>query len=228
MKKHFTISMCLFAVLALFFVSCGESGKKSETVTQINGHECVDLGLPSGLKWATCNVGATAPEEYGGYFAWGETEVKDDYSFASYKWCKGNYATMTKYCTSSNYGTVDDKTVLDPEDDVAHVQWGGSWRMPTLTEQQELLAKCKWQRTELNGVPGFKVIGPNGNSIFLPAAGCVNEKKFISKDVFGYYWSSTLYDYISYTAYDLYFGTSYQDQYNYHRYNGLSVRAVSK
>ena len=100
-----------------------------------NGHEYVDLGLPSGLKWATCNVGASSPEVYGGYYAWGETEEKSSYSWSTYKWCNGSYDTMTKYCTSSSYGTVDNKTTLDPQDDVAHVKWGGRWRMPTLEEQ---------------------------------------------------------------------------------------------
>lgn len=87
--------------------------------------EAIDLGLPSGLKWASCNVGASSPEEYGGYFAWGEIEEKSDYSWDTYKWCKGSSESMTKYCTNSNYGTVDNKTILDPEDDVAHVKWGG-------------------------------------------------------------------------------------------------------
>ena len=91
-----------------------------------NGHEYVDLGLPSGTKWATCNVGASSPEDYGEYYAWGETETKSTYDWRTYKWCKGSNDTMTKYCTSSSSGTVDNKTVLDPEDDVAHVKWGGS------------------------------------------------------------------------------------------------------
>ena len=220
MKKHFSISMCLFAVLALFFVSCGESSKKSETVTQINGHECVDLGLPSGLKWATCNVGATAPEEYGGYFAWGETEVKDDYSFASYKWCKGNYATMTKYCTS-----VDNDTVLDPEDDVAHVKWGGTWRMPTRAEQDELHEKCTWTWITYKGVEGYKVTGPNGNSIFLPAAGCLDGTEVSNRGSYGYYWSSSLGRYGSGGAYDVNFDSGGVWNGSY-RYYGLSVRPV--
>ena len=94
-------------------------------------HEWVDLGLTSGTLWATCNVGATAPEDYGDYFAWGETEPKEDYSWSTYKWCNGSYKTQTKYCTNSKYGTVDDKTELEPEDDAAFVNWGSTWRMPT-------------------------------------------------------------------------------------------------
>ena len=133
--------------------------------------EAIDLGLPSGTKWANMNVAASTPEEYGGYYAWGETEEKDNYSWSTYKWCRGSYDTQTKYCTDSSYGTVDNKTVLDPEDDVAHVKWGGTWRMPTLDEQKELLNKCTWNWTTQNGVNGYKGTGPNGNSIFLPAAG---------------------------------------------------------
>ncbi|MBO5975390.1 MAG: hypothetical protein J6P95_06730, partial [Paludibacteraceae bacterium] len=100
-----------------------------------NGFGYIDLGLPSGLKWATCNVGADSPEEYGDYFAWGETTSKTTYDWSTYKWCNGSYYTMTKYCDNSYYGIVDDKTVLDPEDDAAFVNMGGSWRMPTKAEQ---------------------------------------------------------------------------------------------
>ncbi|MDD6782411.1 MAG: hypothetical protein PUD89_05750, partial [Bacteroidales bacterium] len=103
-----------------------------------NGHEYVDLGLPSGLKWATCNVGATAPEAYGDYYAWGETTTKSTYEWSTYKWCDGSYDTQTKYCTSSSYGTVDNKTVLDLADDAARANWGGAWRMPTDEEWTEL------------------------------------------------------------------------------------------
>ena len=116
--------------------------KKVEQV--INGHEYVDLGLPSGLKWATCNVGAASPEEYGGYYAWGETEEKEYYSWGTYKYFyfdeNRNYS-ITKYCTESDYGIVDDKIILEPEDDVAHVKWGGTWRMPTETDFDELCKK---------------------------------------------------------------------------------------
>ncbi len=110
---------------------------------EYNGHDYVDLGLPSGLIWATCNVGAAKPEDYGDYFAWGETEPKDDYWWSTYKWCNGDWDKLTKYCTDSYYwdssssSSMDNKTVLDPEDDAAHVNWGGSWRMPTDEEWTE-------------------------------------------------------------------------------------------
>ena len=132
-------------------------------------YKAIDLGLS--VKWATFNVGASKPEDYGAYYAWGETEEKENYDWSTYKWCNGSKNTMTKYCANSDYGTVDNKTTLDPEDDVAHVKWGGGWRMPTKAEQDELRNNCTWTWTTLNGVNGYTVTGPNGNSIFLPAAG---------------------------------------------------------
>ena len=190
--------------------------------------EAVDLGLPSGIKWASCNVGASSPEEYGGYYAWGEIEEKEDYSWATYKWCNGSSSTMTKYCTSSSYGTVDNKTVLDLEDDVAHVKWGGKWRMPTYEEQQELISNCTWTWTSLNNVNGYQVTGPNGNSIFLPAAGYRYGTEVYNRGSNGYYWSGSLSSYSSYSAYGLYFYSGYYDWNDYYRCSGRSVRPVSE
>ena len=200
------------------------------TTGTLNGHECVDLGLPSGIKWATCNVGATAPEEYGGYYAWGETEEKDDYSWSTYKWCNGSYNTMTKYCTNSSYGTVDNKTTLDLEDDVAHVKWGGSWRMPTGAEQQELLNNCTWTWTTQNDVYGYKVTSKtNGNSIFLPAAGLRHGTGLDYSGSDGLFWSGSLYESYNNNAYYMYFYSSgYYDFYYDYRYNGRSVRPVTE
>ena len=193
-----------------------------------DGYEYVDLGLPSGLKWAAYNVGATAPEEYGGYYAWGETEEKSNYSWSTYKWCNGSYDTMTKYCTDSYYGTVDNKTVLDLEDDVAHVKWGGDWRMPTTEEQRELLNNCTWEWTALNGVNGYRVTGPNGNSIFLPAAGYRGGTGVYGRGIVGYCWSGSLDSNVGDSAYSLYFDDSYCGWGNDDRYYGQSVRPVSK
>ena len=193
---------------------------------EINGHEYVDLGLPSGLKWACCNVGAKKPEEYGGYYAWGETEEKSNYYLDTYKWCNGTYNSLTKYCTDSDDGRVDNKTVLDPEDDVAHVKWGGSWRMPTLEEQKELLDECTWEWTELNGVNGYRVTGPKGNSIFLPAAGYRRGLELFGRGTGGYYWSSLLYDTNGYYAYYLHFHDDRHYWFYYDRDHGHSVRPV--
>ena len=172
-----------------------------------------------------CNVGATAPEEYGGYYAWGETEEKSDYSWSTYKYCNGTSTSITKYCTQSSYGTVDNKTTLEPGDDVAHVKWGGSWRMPTEAEQQELCDNCTWTWTTLNGVNGYRVTGPNGNSIFLPAAGYRYGTEVYSRGSAGYYCSSSLLSY-PIEAYYLCFYSSDYVWSSYNRYYGLTVRPV--
>ena len=194
--------------------------------TPVTSQEAVDLGLPSGLLWATCNVGASSPEEYGGYYAWGEIEEKDDYSWNTYRWGNGTEDSMTKYCTNDSYGTVDNKSLLDPEDDVAHVKWGGNWRIPTSAEQQELLENCTWTWTTLNGVNGYEVTGPNGNSIFLPAAGWRDGAGVYGRGSGGRYWSSSLSSNACGNAYYLYFYGSNCGWYYYNRYYGLSVRPV--
>ena len=187
-------------------------------------HEYVDLGLS--VKWATCNMGASSPEEYGDHYAWGETETESTYDWNTYKWCKGSKNTLTKYCTDSDYGTVDNKTVLDPEDDVAHVKWGGNWRMPTDAEIKELRENCIWKWTTQNGKNGYKVTSKkNGNSIFLPAAGCRSDSSLSDAGSGGYYWSSSLISSYPYYAYYVYFDSSYVNRY-YYRYYGLSVRPV--
>ena len=194
-----------------------------------NGKGYVDLGLPSGLKWATCNVGATTPEEYGDYFAWGETEPKDYYNWSTYKYCNGSSTTMTKYCTGSYYGTVDNKTTLELTDDAARVNWGGKWRMPTIAEQKELrnTSNCTWTWTTQNGVEGYKVTSKvNGNSIFLPAAGYRYYGSLDFAGSCGYYWSSSLHTSYGSSAFNVNFGFSYVDWNGYYRYNGQSVRAV--
>ena len=202
---------------------------KFKKVRDLNGYEAVDLGLPSGLLWATCNVGASKPEECGGYYAWGETEEKTDYSWDTYKWCNnGRDEDLTKYCAESLSGTFDNKTLLEAEDDVATVKWGGSWRMPTRAEQDELRNECTWEWTELNGVYGCKVTGPNGNSIFLPAAGSRHDTRISYVGRYGYYWSSSLNDSVSYgfSTYYFYFDANYFNWDNCSREQGLSVRAV--
>ena len=193
-------------------------------------HEWVDLGLPSGTLWATCNVGANAPEEYGDYFAWGETAPKDYYYWDTYKWCNGSYTTMTKYCTDSSYGYngfTDGKTELDPEDDAAYVNWGPSWRMPTTEQQRELYEKCSSTWTTLNGVSGRLFTGPNGNTLFLPAAGGRWDESLGYAGSDGYYWSRALDSSHPNGAYLLYFGSGYWSGWDGNgRSYGRSVRAV--
>jgi hypothetical protein len=189
--------------------------------------EYVDLGLS--VKWATCNVGAEKPEDYGDYFAWGETTPKEQYDWTTYLHCKGTNKTMTKYCSKSSYGYngfTDNKTVLDPEDDAATVNWGGAWRMPTDAEFTELREKCKWTWTTQNGVKGYQVVGLNGNSIFLPAAGCVGGTSLYNVGSDCYYWSSSL-DTSSPNyacGVDFYSGGVYRG--NYGRNTGRPVRPV--
>ena len=197
---------------------------QSPTPPTITTGEAIDLGLS--VKWASYNVGATKPEEYGGYYAWGETEEKSDYEWYTYKYCNDNDYSMTKYCTSSSYGTVDNKTTLEPEDDVATVKWGGSWRMPTRAELDELLNNCTWTCTTLNGVTGHRVTGPNGNSIFLPFAGYRNGQEVRGRGSWGDYWSSSLGSSYSYDAYDLAFDSGVFGLDSYPRECGRSVRPV--
>ena len=202
----------------------GQSATQSATSGKINGHEWVDLGLS--VKWATCNVGATKPEGSGNYYAWGETKPKSDYSWVTYKWCNGTANSLTKYNTSSDYGTVDNKTMLDRADDAARANWGGSWRMPTDAEWTELRTQCTWTWTSQNGVNGREVTGPNGNSIFLPAAGYRYGTSLNYVGSYGIYWSSSL-DYTLY-AWHVHFTSDYVDRDYGHRYYGQSVRPVTE
>jgi hypothetical protein len=157
-----------------------------------SNYKAVDLGLPSGTLWADRNVGADAPEAYGDYFAWGEVTPKTEYNYSTYKWCNGSSSSMTKYCTNRSHGTVDGKTVLDLEDDAAYVNMGSEWRMPTNTEQRELMVNCTWTWTTQNGVYGRKVTGLNGNSIFLPAAGFRDDSDLNNAGSLVYCWSSSV------------------------------------
>ena len=189
--------------------------------------EYVDLGLS--VKWATCNVGADSPEDYGDYFAWGEVEPKETYNWSTYKYCNGTNKTLTKYCGHSSYGNngfTDGKTILDLEDDAATVNWGGAWRMPTDAELTELREKCKWTWTSQNDVNGYKVVGPNGNSIFLPAAGYKDGESLLITRSFGNYWSSSLYPDYSDLAYSVYFYSDVVVRYGSNRDHGRSVRPV--
>ena len=197
------------------------------------GHEWVDLGLPSGTLWATMNVGANSPEEYGDNFAWGETTPKDYYDWSTYEWCMGNYNKLTKYSTWSTYGYngfVDNKTELDPEDDAATAKWGPEWRMPSLEQIQELLNNCTTQWTTRNGVNGHLFTSNiNGASLFLPAAGYRwGDELNDAAGSWGSYWSRTLCSITPDSAYHLDFNYSGSvcGTWTADRYCGRSVRAV--
>ena len=196
---------------------------------QASDHEYVDLGLPSGTLWATCNVGASKPEDYGDYFAWGETTPKSDYRWNTYKWCNGKYDKLTKYNTKSRYGAVDNKKVLEMPDDAALQNWGGSWRMPTDSEWSELRYKCTWSWTSQGGRNGYKVTSKsNGNSIFLPAAGYRDDAYLGNEDSYGYYWSSSLRVGDPNLAWFLFFNSGNVDSYGDGRCYGHSVRPVRR
>ena len=183
----------------------------------------VDLGLPSGTLWATRNVGAAKPEDYGGHFAWGETETKENYNWNTYKWCDGNEWAITKYDP-----LWYDDPELELEDDAAFVNCGPNWRMPSQAQFEELCNDCSWQWTTVNGVNGNLVTGPNGNSIFLPAAGYRSSSSVTHEGRRGYYWSRTV-DYAqAKCAYNLSFesGTPYFYPHMLGRRAGYSVRPV--
>lgn len=230
MKKELkTLGLVLASILTMgLSSSCSNDDNEIESKSR----EAVDLGLPSGTLWAHCNIGASKPEEFGNYYAWGETEVKSIYSEKTYKHCNGSIeGDLTKYCDDKYRGQRDDKKVLDPEDDVAHIKWGEKWRMPTKDDFDELYRNCTWSWTSVNGVYGYEVKSKtNNNYIFLPAARYRDddEDKGISDLPFGCYWTSTLHrggcDY----AYSMRIYTNdYYPDYDW-RACGMTVRAVCK
>ena len=193
-----------------------------------DNYEWVDLGLTSGTLWATMNIGARTPEEYGYYFAWGETTPKNYYDWDTYKWCVDNFNNLNKYCTDNRFGFVDNKTELDPEDDAAYVNWGFNWRMPTDAQFDELRSECYWLWTSINGVNGYLVSSKlNSASLFLPAAGDCFASSVFSAESEGNYWSRTLYAGETYNAYNLGFGSDHVGYSGcWNREKGYSIRAV--
>ena len=175
----------------------------------INGHQWVDLGLS--VKWATCNVGSSSPSDYGNYYAWGETRTKSEYTEDN----------------SSTYGINIGDISGDSRYDAARANWGGTWRLPTKAEMQELIDKCTWTWTSQGGHNGYRVTGPNGSSIFLPAAGYRLGSSLGSAGAIGYYWSSAPSVSVTRNAYYLYFNSSDHDLYWSYRLGGQSVRPVS-
>lgn len=201
--KKICLVIALAYMMLVSFKPDGGDGKHQ-------GYEYVDLGLS--VKWATCNVGASSPEKYGDYFSWGETRTKTKYEEVNcITYCK----PISDISGNAQY-------------DVAKAKWGGEWRMPTEEEIDELLNECTWTWELREGVKGCKVTGPNGNSIFLPAAGNRNGSSLSNDGFSGSYWSSTHGEYEDYDACYLYFhsGVKYKS-YNL-RDNGQSVRPVVK
>lgn len=246
MKRYFAFLMILALVGAYATTADAKrrvhrkakpKAKTTATVTitgRAQGHDYVDLGLPSGTLWATMNVGANSPEDYGDYFAWGEIAPKSVYLLSTYKWCRSNGDDdykVTKYCIDSDFGYngfVDNKTELDPGDDAATANWGPEWRMPSLDQIKELLNECDWQWTTRNGVNGRLANSKhNGASLFLPAAGYRWSSELSGLGSYGNYWSRGLYSSYQYYANRLFFDWGYVYWgYYCNRFCGQSVRAV--
>ncbi len=220
MEQNYFVIMTKSADTYTFTKSEGVNNVQDVSGT-VQGHDYVDLGLS--VKWATCNVGATAPEKEGDFFAWGETATKSEYNWDNYKWgtydyCCGDRIVVTKYCTDENYGKcqrnfydhyyhyqcegfTDGLTTLLPADDAAYVKWGSSWRMPTQAEMEELITKCTWTWTMRNGYTGYKVTGRNGKSIFLPTVW--TKDNYHSRGWSASYWTASLLEYDSVSSYAL-------------------------
>ena len=215
-SKSITINRNTLSRMAPIEVS-SSSSSSSENPT------AVDLGLPSKTLWASLNVGASSLSDIGGRYAWGETETKDYYDWDNYKWCNGTSYSMTKYCTNSNYGTVDGKTILSDEDDVAKSLWGEEWRIPSVTELTELATYCTWTTETLNGVTLVKATGPNGNVLYFPQNGQYDES--------GITWSTSVFLWSNETPGDYYatrleiYGSSANIGKN-HKHDGLCIRPV--
>lgn len=195
------IYLILVCIVSLPCYSQGQITRKESTSKKtltssydvsgsINGHEYVDLGLPSGTKWATCNLGATKPHNYGNYYAWGETSPKSTYTWDNYF----DYESGSTNTYRFKKYEVGKLKQIDPDsgDDAARAVWGSSWRVPTIVEMDELRHNCKWDCTKISGISGWKVTGPNGKSIFLPFAGERKGNEINRKNEWGMYWTSSL------------------------------------
>ena len=236
MNKHllsprFVFQGVFFFASLLLLAACTNPKKDLKPkVGMINGHDYVDLDLPSGLLWATCNVEAPQPSNNGGYYAWGETSIKEDYSYKTLKYWSVERKYFLKYVTDDSEGFVDNRETLLAPDDAATMNWGIGWRTPTHAEWKELVNKrnCKWTWTMQNGKPGYLVTSKrNGNSIFLPAAGFFYDSDHLQDACErGCYWSSTLKS--SSSVWNCYFGPSfYNADSAAARYSGQSIRPVA-
>lgn len=220
-------------------ISCSANDGSGVTATcavkvdYSDNYAYVDLGLSSGTLWATMNVGANSPEDYGDYFAWGETVGYNNgyttFSWSKYKYCNGSNNTLTKYCNESDYGYngfTDTLTELEPEDDAAYVNWGIKWRMPTDAQWTEIRNECTWSWTKQNDVNGYLVTGPNDNSIFIPAAGYRYNDSLGQAGSYGNYWSRSLYTGNPNRALNVDFDSGDVFKNLSFRYYGFSVRPV--
>ncbi len=226
MKKFLSILM----YLAVF----GTATAQNYSENHLNKYEYVDLGLPSGTLWATTNVGAASPADHGDYFAWGEISPKEEYSWNTYKWCNGSKKTLTKYLNNPDSSPIDNKIMLESNDDAATAIWGDDWRIPTKEEQQELANTdyCTWTWTTKTSSKGESINGyevkskSNENSIFLPAAGYCYNASLLNVGTLGGFWSSSLDLGNTGGAQSLYFNPQNPKLGFNNRYYGLSIRPV--
>lgn len=227
MKHTGFLLMAIAAILSVEMVSCDKDDNNEGDNTSV---EWVDLGLPSGLLWAKCNLGANFPEEYGDYYAWGETQPKDVYNWSTYRYCtvdsEGNLGTLTKYNTRSNFGTIDNLTTMQSMDDAATQSLGNGARTPTKADWDELIANTTVKWTTVNGVNGRRFTAPNGNTLFLPAVGSRDGSEFEGEGSYGNYWSSSLHTDNPVRAWCFYFYSDVQNMYFFDRRSGFAVRAV--
>ena len=215
---HKSFITIVASILSVSLVACQQDEIVEANIPCGQDH-AVDLGLS--VKWACCNIGANSPEEYGNYYAWGESEEKNSCEWHNYKWHDNTTGGMTKY------NDEDGKKDLSLEDDAAQILWGEDWRMPTPEEMQELKDRCKWEWVSVNGVLGYKVSG-NGNSIFLPAAGSQDVKQFTSRGSQGCYLSSTLYSEDCGLVVCMGFDQKHRYTINSERCDGHTIRPVRK
>lgn len=253
MKRIFSLAAMIGSIC--FFAACGggeiDPGNNTPTPgpepekpyvdgsTTVGGHEALDLG--TGILWATTNLGASEPQEYGKYYSWGEIDTKDEYKWGNYKWSDGfepktaqeyEELKMTKYCLYKIYGTKDDKKVLDPEDDAATQSWQNGWRMPTKQEVADLLSKCEWEWNRVEGIFGYKISSKKtGKEIFIPAGGVIAYDGKHNSSMMCNYWTASLHDQNEqYYAYSFVYtdegkeGSEYISQ--TYRYMGMTIRAV--
>ena len=231
MKKTIRLMALVAMTAGLAFASCEDDNNNPGGGGGTETAEWVDLGLPSGLLWAKCNLGAAKPEEYGDYYAWGETTTKAVYTWETYKYCtkvdeEGWVKTLSKYNTSSNYGAVDNLKTLQSSDDAATAKLGNGARMPTADEWRELIANTTSKWTQENGVNGRKLTASNGKSLFLPAAGSRDGSELDYAGEYGLYWSSSLYADDPYGAWYFSFSAGGQYMSGSYRGYGFPVRAV--
>lgn len=241
MKKNFLFfgKMAFFTLsLCASFASCSSDDNDAEVTDGSHAPAeviAVDLGLPSGTKWANVNLGASTPESFGDYFAWGEIVgysydplVEHDFSWDNYEWGNPETSSLKKYNFDSNYGVKDEFTTLILEDDAANVIWGGNWRIPTADELNELRTQCTWNWTKHGSINGYEVTGTNGKSIFIPAAGERSGKENRFQNTGGRIWSSSLAsDDPKHAQFFLYYGGERMINTG-DRKNGFPIRPVTK